>query len=127
MNLDSLQSKPISGKQLTRKSHPVFTQLFFFFFSLHKTCRRIAFVLLCHHPVLRSKYKIKNFFSVSHTLSSKKIQGTCGTVPKATFCSFSLPRDENCDQMEECLHFREATPKYKEKPFFYHCLPLCFD
>lgn len=78
-NLGSLQPKSTSGKQLTRKSHPVFTQ---HFLSLHRTCRRTAFVLLCHCPVLRSKYKIKNFFSVSHTLSSKKFKVLVEQYPK---------------------------------------------
>lgn len=77
-NLGSLQPKSASGKQLMRRSHPVSTQ---HFLSLHRACRRTAFVLLCHHPVLRSKYKI-NFFSVSHTLSSKKFKVLVEQYPK---------------------------------------------
>lgn len=96
-----------------------------FFFSLHRTCRT-AFVLLCHCPVIRSKYKIKNFQHPTHN-QAKNSRYLCNSTQGHLLQFLSLPRDKNCDQMEKCLHLREAIPKSKGNLFSVTALPLCFD
>lgn len=124
-NLGSLQPKSTSGKQLPRKPHPVFTQ---HFLSLHRACRRTAFIFRCHRPVLRSKYKIRIFFfSVSHTLSSKKSKVLVEQYPKPpSVVSFICP---GMTTVTRCKVFalKRGYSKIPRKPIFYHCLSLCFD
>lgn len=123
-NLGSLQPKPTSGKQLTRKSHTVSIQ---HFLSLHRACRRTAFVLLCHRLVLRSKHKINNFFSVSHTLSSKKFKVLLEQYPKPPSVVSFIAQGWELWPDGKVFALQKVYSEIQRKPIFYHCLPLCFD
>lgn len=97
-------------------------------FSLHRACRRTAFVLLCHHPVLRSKYKIKNFFSVSHTLLSKKFKVLVEQYPKPPYVVSFIAQGWELWPDGKVFAFKRGYSKTQRKPIFLS-LPtsLCFD